>query len=98
MAGPMARDARDLRLLFSVLAGYDPQDPFSAPVSPPAGESGFVGIWEQFYDVPVDPGDPRRRSPRRRLLGAREFIPQGTGARSERLGRSLLDLALAGRS
>ncbi len=32
VAGPMARTAEDLRLLFSVLAGYDSQDPFSAPV------------------------------------------------------------------
>ena len=30
--GPMARTAEDLRLLFSVLAGYDGQDPFSVPV------------------------------------------------------------------
>src|SRR5205807_3775838 len=32
VAGPMARTALDLRLLFSVLAGYDAEDPFSAPV------------------------------------------------------------------
>lgn len=76
-AGPMARDARDLRLLFSVLAGYDPQDPFSVPVSPASGHSGIVGIWEQFYDVPVDP--EIRAAVRRagELLDARVFIPQG---------------------
>ncbi|HXB67163.1 MAG TPA: amidase family protein, partial [Candidatus Acidoferrales bacterium] len=56
-AGPMARTAQDLRLLFSALAGYDPQDPFSAPVplSEPALEGVRIGVWEQFYDVPVDP-------------------------------------------
>jgi amidase len=55
--GPMARTAQDLRLLFSAVAGYDPQDPFSAPV--PLRQPGLdgvrVGVWEQFYDVPVDP-------------------------------------------
>lgn len=57
VAGPMARTARDLRLLFSVLAGYDSQDPFSAPVPlrTPELENVRVGVWEQFYRVPVDP-------------------------------------------
>jgi Asp-tRNA(Asn)/Glu-tRNA(Gln) amidotransferase A subunit family amidase len=60
VAGPMAREATDLRLLFSVLAGYDPADPFSTPVplrSPdPAAQQPptRIGVWEQFYDVPVD--------------------------------------------
>jgi len=57
VAGPMARSAQDVRLLFSVLAGYDSQDPFSAPV--PLCEPNLtalkVGIMEQFYDVPVQP-------------------------------------------
>jgi amidase len=54
--GPMARTADDLRLLFSVLAGYDPEDPFSVPVplrAPPL-DGIRIGIWEQFYSVPVD--------------------------------------------
>ncbi len=57
VAGPMARNARDLRLLFSALAGYDGQDPFSAPVPlrEPAANSVRIGVWEQFYTVPVDP-------------------------------------------
>jgi len=59
VVGPMARDATDLRLLFSVLTGYDADDPFSTPVplhhpdltgQPPL----HIGVWEQFYDVPVD--------------------------------------------
>jgi Asp-tRNA(Asn)/Glu-tRNA(Gln) amidotransferase A subunit family amidase len=59
VAGPMARDAIDLRLLFSVLAGYDPADPFSTPVplrspDPVAQPPVHIGVWEQFYDVPVD--------------------------------------------
>lgn len=57
VAGPMARSAGDVRLLFQVLTGYDPQDPFSVPVrfeAPPV-ESVGIGVWEQFYTVPVDP-------------------------------------------
>jgi amidase len=56
-AGPMARSAMDLRLLFSVLAGFDPQDPLSAPVPlrEPVLDGIRVGVWEQFYDVPVEP-------------------------------------------
>jgi len=55
VAGPMARTARDVRLLFEVLAGYDPEDPFSAPVPlrPARLEAVRVGVWEQFYSVPV---------------------------------------------
>ena len=58
VAGPMARTAEDLRLLFSVLAGYDPADPFSAPVPlrhPEPIRGRRVAVWEQFGDVPVDP-------------------------------------------
>jgi amidase len=55
VAGPMARTAEDVRLLFSVMAGYDSQDPFSAPVPLRTPESGGlkIGVMEQFYDVPV---------------------------------------------
>jgi Asp-tRNA(Asn)/Glu-tRNA(Gln) amidotransferase A subunit family amidase len=55
VAGPMARNAADLRLLFSVLAGYDYADPFSAPVPirPPVLNGIRVGVAEQFCDVPV---------------------------------------------
>jgi Asp-tRNA(Asn)/Glu-tRNA(Gln) amidotransferase A subunit family amidase len=55
VAGPMARNARDLKMLFEVLAIYDPQDPFSAPV--PLREADVstvrIGVMEQFYRVPV---------------------------------------------
>ncbi len=57
VAGPMARTARDLRLLFAVLTGYDTEDPFSVPFplrSLPA-KKVQIGVWPQFYDVPVDP-------------------------------------------
>jgi Asp-tRNA(Asn)/Glu-tRNA(Gln) amidotransferase A subunit family amidase len=53
--GPMARTAKDLRLLFSALAGYDALDPFSVPVplrEPRLGQMR-IGVWEQFYSVPV---------------------------------------------
>jgi Asp-tRNA(Asn)/Glu-tRNA(Gln) amidotransferase A subunit family amidase len=57
VAGPMARTAADLRLLFQVTAGYDPQDPFSAPVPlrDPDLAGLRIGLWEQFYQVPVQP-------------------------------------------
>lgn len=55
VAGPMARDAVGLRVLFEVLAGYDREDPFSAPVPlREADLSGLrVGVMEQWPDVPV---------------------------------------------
>src|SRR6185295_5808133 len=57
VAGPMARTARDLSLLFAVLAGFDLEDPFSAPVPLRAADlDGLrVGVMEQFYRVPVQP-------------------------------------------
>ncbi len=55
--GPMARTAQDLRLLFSAITGFDPQDPLSAPVPlrQPVTHAMRIGVWERFYDVPVDP-------------------------------------------
>jgi len=57
VAGPMARTAADVRMLFSVLAGYDSQDPFSAPVpvQEPKIDGLRIGLMEQFYNVPVEP-------------------------------------------
>ena len=57
VAGPMARTAQDVRLLFTALAGYDTQDPFSAPVPlrQPDMTGLKIGVMEQFYDVPVQP-------------------------------------------
>ena len=57
VAGPMARSASDLKILFEVLAGYDAEDPFSSPV-PIRDESHTnirVGVMEQFCDTPVQP-------------------------------------------
>jgi len=56
-AGPLARSAEDVRLLFAALAGYDFRDPFSAPVPlrPPSVAGLRVGVVEQFYDVALDP-------------------------------------------
>jgi Asp-tRNA(Asn)/Glu-tRNA(Gln) amidotransferase A subunit family amidase len=53
--GPMARTVKDLRLLFSVLAGYDDSDSFSvpAPLIEPRLSAMRIGVWEQFYGVPV---------------------------------------------
>ncbi len=55
VGGPMARTARDVKLLFETLAGYDTDDPFSAPL--PIREPDLagirIGVMEQFYGVPV---------------------------------------------
>jgi len=55
VAGPMARTAADVRLLFRVLAGYDARDPFSTPV--PLRDANLqglrVGLMETFNKVPV---------------------------------------------
>lgn len=58
VAGPMARNAADLKLLFETLAGYDSQDPFSSPVPLRQPDlSGLrIGVMEQFYRVPVEEG------------------------------------------
>jgi Asp-tRNA(Asn)/Glu-tRNA(Gln) amidotransferase A subunit family amidase len=84
VAGPLARSAEDLRLLFAVLAGYDFEDPFSAPVPlRPASLAGIrVGLLEQFYDVPVDPEIRRAVNQAARDLAgvgiaAEPFHPQG---------------------
>ena len=55
VGGPLARTARDVRVLFEVLAGHDPLDPFSAPVPLRAADlAGLrVGMTEAIGDVPV---------------------------------------------
>jgi Asp-tRNA(Asn)/Glu-tRNA(Gln) amidotransferase A subunit family amidase len=57
VAGPMARTVTDLKILFDVMAGHDPADPFSAPVAQqPSDSRGIrVGVMEQFGAVPVQP-------------------------------------------
>src|SRR6185437_16569968 len=57
VGGPMARTVADVRKLFEVVAGYDSQDPFSAPVPlrKPAVKGVKIGLIEGFYDVPVQP-------------------------------------------
>lgn len=61
VAGPMARTARDVRLLFHVLAGYDFEDPFAAPVPlrKPDLATIRIGMMRQFYRVPVEAGISR---------------------------------------
>ena len=84
VAGPMARNAADVRLLFHALAGYDPADPFAAPV--PLGEpnlSGIrIGVSEQFYNVPAQ--DSVKRAVRKAAAAltelrfpVEEFMPYG---------------------
>ena len=84
VVGPMARNAEDLKILFQVLAGFDDQDPFSVPMPVGSGDIGgvTVGIWEQFYDVPVLPSvQTLVRKAGQDLASAgisvREFNPKG---------------------
>ena len=53
VAGPMARTVRDVRILFEVLAGYDPLDPFSAPV--PLRDDPPQRLRIGLLDDPADP-------------------------------------------
>ena len=57
VAGPMARTVADVKLLFEVLSGHDPLDPFSAPVPlrEASMENRCIGVLEQFLDDPVEP-------------------------------------------
>lgn len=60
VGGPMARTAADVRALFQVLAGDDPGDPFSVPLSL-TNNGGAprlprrVAVLEQYGDTPVQP-------------------------------------------
>ena len=55
VVGPMARTVDDLKLLFQVLAEYNPEDPYSTPVVPAVRSSASmpIGFWPSFYKVPV---------------------------------------------
>ena len=84
VAGPMARTAEDVQLLFQVLAGYDSQDPFSAPVPlrAPNLDGLRIGVSEQFYNVPVQ--ESVRNAVRKAASCARDlgfpvepFMPKG---------------------
>jgi Asp-tRNA(Asn)/Glu-tRNA(Gln) amidotransferase A subunit family amidase len=56
VGGPMARTAEDVRLLFTVLAGHDFEDPFSAPVPLriPNADGLRVGFWPAIFDTPIE--------------------------------------------
>jgi amidase len=75
VAGPMARTAQDLRLLFRVLAGYDSEDPFAAPVPlrEPDLKSVRIGLMRQFYRVPVEAGVARALDKAARCLAELRF-------------------------
>ena len=84
VAGPMARSVADVRLLFEVLAAYDDRDPLSAPVElrSPMIEQARVGVFETFYDAPVQPAIRRAVREAAALLAGLgfkvdEFRPEG---------------------
>jgi amidase len=55
VAGPMARSAEDVRLLFRVLAGHDPRDPFSVPIDlrEMRSEKAEIFVMEKYGETPV---------------------------------------------
>ncbi|MDQ6677590.1 MAG: amidase [Acidobacteriota bacterium] len=57
VAGPMARNAADLKLLFQVLAGPDVEDPFAAPVPLRVPDLSGVKarVWTRFDGGEIDP-------------------------------------------
>ncbi|MBS1839571.1 MAG: amidase [Acidobacteria bacterium] len=60
VVGPMARTAADLRILFNVLAGPDPGDPFSAPapiqeLSTARGKKIRIGVLDSSTIGPATP-------------------------------------------
>jgi Asp-tRNA(Asn)/Glu-tRNA(Gln) amidotransferase A subunit family amidase len=84
VAGPLARTARDVKILFDVMQGYDAADPFSVPmpVPPPSSQSIRVGVMEQFLDVPVQSAVRRAVREAARLVSelgctVDEFRPAG---------------------
>ena len=81
VVGPMARTIEDVELLFDVLAGHDPEEPFSAPVERRQQVSAGlkVGVMEQFYDVPVEScmRDAVRAAAAKLGDRATPFLPEG---------------------
>ena len=81
VAGPMARTVADVRLLFEVLAGYDPADPFSAPVPLRRDVSvdGCIGVMEEFLEYPVENAMREAVQKSARLLASCGFEVDGFG-------------------
>lgn len=78
VAGPMARTARDVQLLFASLAGWDSQDPFSAPVPlRPAEIDGLrIGVMETLPGFAAHPAIRDAVLEASRFCGgAEEFTP-----------------------
>jgi Asp-tRNA(Asn)/Glu-tRNA(Gln) amidotransferase A subunit family amidase len=77
--GPMARTVKDLRLLFSVLAGHDQEDQFSVPMPlrQPRLSAVRIGVWERFYNVPVQEEVAQVLSRAAGMLDAQGFIVDG---------------------
>jgi Asp-tRNA(Asn)/Glu-tRNA(Gln) amidotransferase A subunit family amidase len=85
VAGPMARTAADLKLIFEVVAGYDDQDPFSVPIDRQVANFGGLKIgWaDRFGSVPVGAEiaaavkDCARRVERDLNLAIEHWTPKG---------------------
>ncbi len=84
VGGPLARTAQDVKILFDVMQGYDPADPFSLPmpISPQTSQGGRVGVMERFLNVPVQPAIRRAVQQAAKLIArlgnpVEEFKPKG---------------------
>ena len=74
VGGPMARTVADVDLLFEVLSGHDPLDPFSAPVPlRPPSVPNCIGVMEQFLDNPVEESAKAAVRKAAALLSARGY-------------------------
>jgi len=92
VVGPMARTVTDLRILFNVLAGPDPDDPFSVPAPtqeiPAAKARGIrIGILDSSVAGPATPESVAAVAHAAKLLGQ-------SGFRVEPFGLHSLDHAL----
>ena len=91
--GPLARTVQDLRLLFSALAAFEPDDPFSVPVplrELVAGRSAHRRVGAVLPGARAGTGGrralPRHRHAHRPGLRPRTVRSRRTGARAERVG------------
>ncbi|MGE5647244.1 MAG: amidase [Acidobacteriota bacterium] len=80
VCGPMARTAADVRLLFETVAGYDDQDPFSAPV--PVRRPSLDGLRVGLLELPADPAVTKALHKAARTIEGLGFVVEPVAPRS----------------